>query len=136
MRLFSLFFLFIFLPIFISAQQQNQTLPAKKVLTILDFKDELKLSSTQIDKIKEIIDNFEKNAKPLREKITMEDREIRELLDKEADLELIKAKVKEVFSLRADLIIMEIEAGRKIDGLLTSEQLNKWKEIKKKGGKK
>jgi len=129
-----LFFLFIFFSLSF-AENQNQTQPTKRVYTILDFKDELKLSKEQVEKIRKIIDEFEKRARPLREKIVAQDREIRELLEREADLKEIKGKVKENFSLRADLLIMDIEAGRKIDGVLTPEQLKKWREIRRQGGK-
>jgi len=103
---------------------------------MLDFKDELALKSGQVDKLKVIIYDFEKTAQLLRSKIVSQDREIRKLLEKEAALSEIEPKIKEVFSLRADLVLMEIEAGRKIDRVLTPEQLTKWREIKKKGGKK
>jgi len=129
-----LFFLFIFFSLSF-AENQNQTQPQRRVYTILDFKDELKLSKEQVEKIRKIIDEFEKRARPLREKIVAQDREIRELLEKEADLKEIRGKIKENFSLRAELIIMEIEAGRKIDGVLTPEQLKKWREIRRQGGK-
>jgi len=129
-----LFFLFIFFSLSF-AENQNQTQPQRRVYTILDFKDELKLSQEQVEKIRKIIDEFEKRAKPLRERVVAQDREIRELLEREADLKEIRGKIKENFSLRADLLIMEIEAGRKIDGVLTPEQLKKWREIRRQGGK-
>jgi len=103
-----LFFLFIFFSLSF-AENQNQTQPQRRVYTILDFKDELKLSKEQVEKIKKIIEDFEKRARPLREKILAQDREIRELLEREADLKEIRGKIKENFSLRAELIIMDIE---------------------------
>ena len=121
----------------VSFAQQGPSPPAKVTRkTMLDFKDELALKSGQVDKLKVIIYDFEKTAQLLRSKIVSQDREIRKLLEKEAALSEIEPKIKEVFSLRADLVLMEIEAGRKIDRVLTPEQLTKWREIKKKGGKK
>ncbi len=130
----SLFFLLIFFS-FSFAENQNQAQPAKRVYTILDFKDELKLSNEQVEKAKKIIEEFGEKAKPLKEKIVAQDKQIRQLLEKGADLKEIREKIKENFSLRADLLIMDIESGRKIDGLLTPEQLKKWKEIRKQGVK-
>ncbi len=131
-RLFSLIFLLILLPAISFAQQQGQGPPVKKTAkTILDFKDELKLSSAQINKLTVIIESFKKNVQPLTEKIISKDKQIRGLLNKGGDLTVIKAKVKEDFSMKADLVIMEIEAGRDINGVLTPEQLAKWNEIKK-----
>ena len=135
-RRFSIFLLLVVFPV-VSFAQQTLSLPTDATpKTILDFKDELALKPEQVEKLKKIIDDFEGSAQPLLSKIVSLNKETRELLGKEEDLAKIKPKIKEVFSLRADLVIMEIEAGRKIDKVLTKEQLAKWREIKKKGGKK
>jgi len=127
--------LFLLFPALLFAQQ-NQPAGAKpRLKTVLDFKDELGLKPVQVDKLKVIIGDFEKAAQPLRQKIASQNREIRELLEKGVDLGVVKPKIKDNFSLRADLVIMEIEAGRKVDKELTPEQLSKWREIKKRGGK-
>jgi len=127
--------LFLLFPALLFAQQ-NQPAEAKpRLKTVLDFKDELGLKPAQVDKLKVIIGDFEKAAQPLRQKIASQNREIRELLEKGGDLGVVKPKIKDNFSLRADLVIMEIEAGRKVDKELTPEQLSKWRELRKKGGK-
>ena len=121
-KFFTLFLFFVFIfPCYAEAQRK----------TILDFKDKLSLTEEQVLNIRKIIDDFEAQAKPLREKIVSLDREIRKLLEEGGDIEDIKKKIKEVFSIRADLTIKDIEAGRKIDGVLTPEQLTKWREIRK-----
>ncbi|MCX8012033.1 MAG: Spy/CpxP family protein refolding chaperone [Desulfobacterota bacterium] len=135
-RFLVLIFISLLFPALIFAQQ-SQTSPAKaKPKTVLDFKEELGLSSSQVDRLKVIIDNFEKAAQPLRQKIVLQNREIKDLLDKGTDLNVIKPKVKEVFSVRADLVMVELEAVRKINGVLTPDQQTKWKEIRRTGGKK
>jgi hypothetical protein len=122
--------------VFVTTGFTEETSPTSAPKTIIDFKDELALKPEQVKRIKEIIENFEKSAKPLRERIVFLNKEVMELLGKEADLSEIEKKVKEGSSLRADLVVMEIEAGRRIDKVLNKEQLTKWREIKKKGGKK
>jgi len=126
--------LLLLIPAWIFAQQPPSSPVRPKPKTVLDFKEELGLKTPQLEKLKAIIDNFEKAAQPLREKIVSQNREIRQLLDKEADLSVVKPKLREVFSLQADLMVLELEAGRKIERELTPEQLNKWKAIRKKGG--
>ena len=89
--------------------------------------------------IKKIIDEFETKNRPLLEKLIALDKELKELLEKEGDLGEIKKKIKEIYSLRAEMIFNEIEAGRKIDKVLNKEQKEKWKQIrrgniKKEGG--
>ena len=134
----SLFFLF---DLYAQAQPQPkaQAQPQIQRKTILDFKDELKLTEDQVKSIKKIIDEFETKNRPLLEKLIALDKELKELLEKEGDLGEIKKKIKEIYSLRAEMIFNEIEAGRKIDKVLNKEQKEKWKQIrrgniKKEGG--
>ncbi|MFH7835453.1 MAG: Spy/CpxP family protein refolding chaperone [Candidatus Aenigmatarchaeota archaeon] len=109
----------------------SQTLTRK---TILDFKEELKLTKEQEEKIRKIISEFEQKVKGINERAVKVDREIGELLEKDAEMKEIEKKVKELFSLRAEAVIEELKAGRAIDKLLNEEQRKKWREIRK-GGK-
>jgi hypothetical protein len=52
------------------------------------------------------------------------------LLEKEGDLGEIKKRIREIYSLRAEMIFNEIEAGRKIDKVLNKEQKEKMKLIR------
>jgi Spy/CpxP family protein refolding chaperone len=120
-------------------QPQSQAQPQIQRKTILDFKDELKLSEAQVKSIKTIIDEFERKNRTLMDKFLALDKELKELLEKEGDLGEIKKRIKEIYSLRAEMAINEIEAGRKIDKVLNKEQKEKWKQIrrgniKKEGG--
>jgi Spy/CpxP family protein refolding chaperone len=101
--------------------------------TILDFKQELKLTEDQVKSIKKIIDEFETKNRPLLEKLIALDKELKELLEKEGDLGEIKKRIKEIYNLRAEMVINEIEAGRKIDKILNKEQKEKWKQIRSSG---
>ena len=83
--------------------------------------------------IKKIIDEFEGKNRSLLEKFLALDKELKELLEKEGDLGEIRKRIKEIFSIRAEMIFNEIEAGRKIDKVLNKEQKEKWKEIRSSG---
>ena len=120
-------------------QPKAQAQPQIQRKTILDFKDELKLTEDQVKSIKKIIDEFEGKNRPLLEKLIALDKELKELLEKEGDLGEIRKRIKEIYSIRADMVINEIETGRKIDKVLNKEQKEKWKQIrrgniKKEGG--
>ena len=134
--LLNLIFLFVFLfPLTSFPQQALQEKPQVARKTILDFKEELKLNDDQVKSIKKIIDEFEKNNKPLLEKLIVLDKELKELFEKEGKLSEIRKKIREIFNLRAEMVFNEIEAGRKIDEVLNKEQKQKWKEIRMVGGK-
>jgi Spy/CpxP family protein refolding chaperone len=120
-------------------QPKEQAHPQIQRKTILDFKDDLKLSEAQVKSIKKIIDEFEGKNRSLLEKFLALDKELKELLEKEGDLGEIRKRIKEIFSIRAEMVINEIEARRKIDKVLNKEQKEKWKQIrrgniKKEGG--
>jgi len=131
-------FIFIF-PLNLFSQQVSQRKSEVVRKTILDFKDELKLNEEQVRSIKKIIDEFEVKNEGLFQKVSVLDKELKELLEKEGELSEIKKKVREIFSLRAEMVFNEIEAGRKIDKVLNKEQKERWKQIrrgniKKEGG--
>jgi len=86
-----------------------------------------------VKSIKKIIDEFEGKNRSLLEKFLALDKELKELLEKEGDLGEIRKRIKEIFSIRAEMIFNEIEAGRKIDKVLNKEQKEKWKEIRSSG---
>jgi peptidoglycan hydrolase CwlO-like protein len=67
-------------------QPKEQTQPQIQRKTILDFKDELKLSEAQVKSIKTIIDEFERKNRTLMDKFLALDKELKELLEKEGDL--------------------------------------------------
>lgn len=106
-------------------QPKEQTQPRIQRKTILDFKDELKLSEAQVKSIKTIIDELERKNRPLMDKFLALDKELKELLEKEGDLGEIRKRISEIYSLRAEMVFNEIEAGRKIDKVLNKEQKEK-----------
>ena len=117
-------------------QPKEQAQPQIQRKTILDFKDELKLSEAQVKSIKTIIDEFERKNRTLMDKFLALDKELKELLEKEGDLGEIRKRIKEIFSIRAEMVINEIEARRKIDKVLNKEQKEKWKQIRRGNNKK
>jgi Spy/CpxP family protein refolding chaperone len=127
--------IYLSLPTLIFAQQNQSPSVDYRPKTILDFKDELGLTLKQVDKIKVILYDFEKETSSLQKRIVLQNNRIIDLLEKESDLKEIRNEVNKVFSMRADLVMLELETARKIDALLTKKQLKKWREIKRKPDK-
>lgn len=109
-------------------EQRKITTPQRQ--TILDFKVELNLNENQIKDIEKLLSNFKKKEAEFIKEIQKHDRQLKELLQKEGDINEIKKEVKEIYKLRGELVAEELETARKIDGLLTAEQKQKWKEIR------
>lgn len=109
-------------------EQRKITTPQRQ--TILDFKVELNLNENQIKEIEKLLSNFKKKEAEFIKEIQKHDRQLKELLQKEGDINEIKKEVKEIYKLRGELVAEELETARKIDGVLTAEQKQKWKEIR------
>lgn len=131
--LISLLFLIFWVGLVYAQNATEGQVQAIQRKTILDFKEELKLTKEQEEKIGKIIADFEQKVRALNERAVRVDREIGGLLEKGGELKELEKKVKELFSLRADAVIEEIKAGRAIDKLLNEEQRRKWKEIRRGG---
>lgn len=113
-----------------TTQGQVQVLQRK---TILDFNEELKLTGAQEEKIKKVIDGFERRTREFQWRMAKLDEELRKLLEEEGDIKEIEKRVNEIFNLRARLVVEEIKAGREIDKVLNEEQRKKWKDIRRGG---
>lgn len=110
-------------------QAEEVTRQQQAVKTIFDYRAELNLTDDQVKKIREHLSALEKEVRVLRARLTIADVDLQSLLEKEGDITEIKKKVKEAFDIQASIRIADIEAARKINGVLKPEQLKKWREI-------
>jgi hypothetical protein len=97
--------------------------------TIFDFKSELNLSDKQEQDIKSILGDLNKNVRLGSAKLTILNSELEELIKNDGDLEQIRKRVKEAFDLQANLKFEDIAATRKINRVLSPEQLKRWRSI-------
>gem|GEM_PF-1445688 len=131
------FILFIFVSSFLipvrvmcaEKSQPQQVQVTRK--TILDYKAEVGLSDKQVKEIEKLIGEFEKRLADRAEKIREKDTKLKELLSKEGDIKEIGRYVREIYRLRGDNVVDDLETGRNIESLLTREQKDKWREIKR-----
>lgn len=112
-----------------SAPQQA---PRNPVKMIWEYKEELGLSDSQATDMKGAFDSFQKESLRLRSKLQVSELDFQDLLEKKADIDTIKQKLTEIADLQVQMELANIETARKIDGVLTDDQTNKWKEIQKK----
>jgi len=111
--------------------QQAEESPRQQtaVKTIFDYKADLNLTDDQVKKIREQLSALDKEVRVLRARLTIADVDLQGLLEKDGDINEIKKKVKEAFDIQASIRIADIEAARKINGILRPEQIKKWREI-------
>lgn len=111
-------------------KQQNQNIQQVQRKTILDFKEELQLTEKQVKDIEKLITDFQKRTDERINKIRENDKKLKELLVKEGDIKEIGKLVREIYKLRGEIEVDNLESARKIDNLLTNQQKEKWKEIR------
>ena len=112
-----------------------QTTPsANRVRTIFDYKQELNLTDQQEQAIKTVLADLDKDIRVTRAKLTLIDVEVGDLIKNEGDLEKIKKDLKDGADLQVALRLADIVATRKINKVLSSEQLKKWRAIQASAG--
>jgi hypothetical protein len=111
-------------------QPKEQTQPQIQRKTILDFKDELKLSEKQVKDIEKLLQVYFKKEKEFADKIRERERRLNELLSQGGEMREVKKLAKEIYCLRGELWAEELDTAKKIDDMLNDEQKRKWRELR------
>lgn len=109
--------------------QQAAAPAATERNTIFDYKAELKLTDQQEQQIRQFLTELSGSLDLQRARITIATHELAELLKKEAPLEQIKKQLEQEAALRAALSYEDISASRRINAVLSAEQLKHWRNI-------
>ncbi len=112
------------------AQQAGApTATAMEKSTIFDYKAELKLTDRQEQQIRQLLTELAGELDVRRARLTIATYDLTELIKKEAPLEQIKKQLEEEAALRAALSYEDIAASRRINAVLSAEQLKHWRSI-------
>ena len=109
--------------------------PAVEKNTIFDYKAELKLTDEQEQQIRQILTELARELQLQGARRTIVTHELGELLKKEADLAQIKKQLEQESALSASMTYEDIAASRRINAVLTPEQLKKWRGIQEAGAR-
>jgi len=104
----------------------------KEVKTIFNFKDELSLTDKQIDSIKALLSGLQKTMNEKAATLNKLREELVKEIKDQANLKEIKNKLQQIASLQVDASYIDIEVSRKVENILSSDQLKKWKSIQQK----
>jgi hypothetical protein len=99
------------------------------VKTIFDFKAELRLSDTQEKDIKQILADLTRELQLEKAKHTIAAIELQDLVRQDVDLGQIRRALDQEAGLRASMTYVDIAATRKINHVLSPDQLQKWRTI-------
>ena len=125
--IFGIIFLF---PLNLISQQISQQQPQVTRKTILDFKQELKLTEKQVKEIEKLLQVYFKKEQEMLGKIREKETKLTEMLNSDGDIKEVKKLAREIYCHRGELWAEELETAKKIDGVLSEEQRKRWKEIR------
>ena len=109
---------------------QAPTPPApKKVPTIFDYKHEVGLTADQETKMKTLLKDLQANMSAGETHLRQMELDYRKLLAKDPTIDLARAKLQEIANATVDLRLVDLQTSRRISGVLSADQLKKWKDI-------
>ena len=103
--------------------------PKQQVRTIFDYQKELGLTEKQSNDIKTLFASLKARLEDLNKNRKDATEALKILISKEADLKQIRAKLQEIADLSVESGCADIEASRKINAVMTPDQLKKWRSI-------
>jgi Spy/CpxP family protein refolding chaperone len=106
--------------------------PSGEVKTIFSFKKEISLTDDQENKIKAILYDDQSLLTSYRSKLSVLGSELSEMISKKENMKVVKSKLEEISKVQVEMTCRDIENSRKIDAILTPDQIEKWKAIKEK----
>lgn len=115
----------------IAQQPSPSPSPApQQPITIFSYKKELALTDEQETKMKARLQTLQTTVHASREKMSRLQREYATLVNNDATpLPMIEAKLKEIAALQVANQMEDLKASRDILGILSAEQLKKWRAI-------
>lgn len=114
----------------VSAPTQPQQ-GRRVVRTIFSYRNVLGLTDAQVDKMRKILLDFQKFLIAKRADLQVAEIELREMINNGEDLGKIRKKLEEIERLRVEIRYTDIETARKIENVLTKDQLKRWREIQR-----
>jgi hypothetical protein len=106
--------------------------PARKVKTMVDYKTELSLSDDQVKAIQEALKAFQVTIIEQRKLLVQYEGEYANLVAEKAPLEQIKQKLRQVTDTNFNLRYADVLTSRKVESILTAQQLSRWRQIQAK----
>jgi predicted hydrocarbon binding protein len=103
----------------------------EQVKTIFSFKNEIALTDSQELKLKALLYDEQALGDTNNNTLKTLGTELGKMISEKADMRMIKSKLEEISKIQIEVSCRNIEDSRKVEGILTSDQLAKWKDIQK-----
>jgi|GEM_PF-3163155 len=96
---------------------------------VLRYEKELTLTPEQVKKIKDLYDALRAKLSDLSNDQQAKRQELKDLLDKGAKSDAVKAKYQEIWAIAADISFADISTTMQVNSVLTKDQLKKLSDI-------
>ena len=103
-----------------------------RVKTLLDYQKELSLSAPQVKEIKETLAAYQTVVAQQRKSLMQFEKEYSSLVATRAPIEQIKQKLRQVTDTTYTLRLSDVQTARKVESILSVDQLKKWREMQSK----
>lgn len=97
---------------------------------IFSFKKEIGMTDEQENKIKALIYDIQQSLGTNKSKLDTLTIELSRMIKNKESMRLIRKKLEEISKIQIESTYTDIEIGRKIEDVLSSDQLKKWNAIK------
>ncbi len=100
-----------------------------RVKTLLDYKKELSLSESQVKEIKETLSAYQTVVAQQRKSLMQYEKQYSSLVAGRAPIDQIKQKLRQVTDTTYTLRLSDVQTARKVESILSADQLKKWREM-------
>ena len=101
----------------------------KPVRSLWDYEQELGLTPHQVAAMKQLVTRLATRIETMKQRVIEIDQEATKLLQSEAPLDELRARMMEAARLQVEMRIADVETSRQINDLLKPAQLSKWRSI-------
>ena len=114
------------------APAANAPAQAQQPKTIFDFRKDLGLTDKQAGDIQKLMADLQKTLTDKGQEVSTLRQKLSDLINNKGDMEQIRKALRQVADIQVDNSCLDIETSRKVEAVLTADQLAKWKDIQKK----
>ncbi len=113
----------------VTARQPVNVAKEQQGKDIFYFKKEIGLTDEQENKLKALVYDIQKIMVANKAKLDVLTADLSRMIKNKEDMGAIRKKLDDVSKIQVDSTCVDIENGRKIEGVLSQDQLKKWNSI-------
>ncbi len=97
--------------------------------TIFDYQKEIGMSDKQVEDMKGLMANFQKVLGEKSTELTALRQDLAKMIQDKKEIPAIRQQLQKIADIQVDASIFDVETSRKVDAVLTPDQMAKWKTL-------